>query len=51
MKNNSNNNSDLKTINVFYKFSFPNEECLLRPNVSYIGNTIQNFKQKIDNAS
>ena len=45
MKNNLNKNSDLKTTDVIYKFTCPNEECSPRPNVNYI------VKQKIDNAS
>ena len=40
MKNNLNKNYDLKTTNVICKFTCPNEESSLRPNVNYIGNTI-----------
>ena len=45
MKNNLNKKSDLKATNVIYKFTCPNEECSLRPNVNYIGNTITNSQQ------
>ena len=45
MKNILNKNSNLKTTNIIYKFTCPNEECLLRPNVNYIGNTITTLTQ------
>ena len=47
MKNNLNKNYDLKTTNVIYKFICPNEECSLRPNVNYIGNTITTLNRRL----
>lgn len=35
-----NENSDLKSTIVFNKFICSNAECLLCPNLNYIGNTI-----------
>ena len=47
MKNNINKNSDLKTTNVIYEFTCPNEELMLRPNVNYIGNTITTLSRRL----
>ena len=47
IKNNLNKNSDLKATNVIYKFTCPNEEYSLRPNVNYIGNTITTLSRRL----
>ena len=47
MRNNLNPNKELKCTNVIYKFTCPHEDCLLRSNVTYVGNTATTFSRRL----
>ena len=47
LKNNERKTSDLKNTNVVYEFICPQEECLPRPNVNYIGVTTISLSRRL----
>ena len=47
MRNNLNPNSEMKSTNVVYQYTCPDGDCMLRPNVSYVGYTTTTLSRRL----